>query len=34
MQIEKHLAMQTLTKNLLERSRQTDNSLEKATIMY
>ena len=25
--------MQTLTKNLLERSRQTDNSLEKATRM-
>lgn len=33
MQIEKHLTMQTLTKNLLERSREIDNSLEKATRM-
>lgn len=32
MQIEKHL-VQTLTKNLLERSTETDNSLEKATRM-
>lgn len=31
--MEKQSAMQTLTKNLLQRSRQTDNSLEKATRM-